>query len=375
MTDVSSLPAGFNPAIPAVEWKARVALEAMKFFGVSEHAEALEILGLPPSPEKFVPLCGSKFVDYLSRAGWGDQWPNASEIQYILNRLTKVGLLSNMGAGPEFLPLLRDCYVKLGRVLPDQAPGHFWLSLILGSEFLIPTIGSITIPIGVHNADGAVHIGSGLLLDETTILTCRHVFDGWEVDDYLPDPLDHAPLHPHANQEGRIRTSRVVPHETEDVALVKVDLSESFAKPLPGMAFRDPARSDRITLFGYPPVPYATSAPLITQMGEVASSPIWVNRPLGSAPPAMVAQQGEVVSSPIETLDRVNVFLFSAVARPGNSGGPVVASDGRVIGMVTRELEAEVQGPWKMPFFAGLPAGRVVAALKDLGFDTSNGTA
>lgn len=61
--------------------------------------------------------------------------------------------------------------------------------------------------------------------------------------------------------------------------------------------------------------------------------------------------------------------LFSAIARPGNSGGPVVAMDGRVVGIVTRSLErdkeeADFMAP--MPFFAAVPSKLIAQALTEL---------
>jgi hypothetical protein len=34
------------------------------------------------------------------------------------------------------------------------------------------------------------------------------------------------------------------------------------------------------------------------------------------------------------------MFLYSAIARPGNSGGPIIAHDGRVIGIVVQDSMA-----------------------------------
>lgn len=75
--------------------------------------------------------------------------------------------------------------------------------------------------------------------------------------------------------------------------------------------------------------------------------------------------------------------LFSAIARPGNSGGPIVAHDGRVIGIVFQESShASSTGPGTdasesdetsseltapAPFYRGIPASELMRALDDFG--------
>jgi S1-C subfamily serine protease len=83
-------------------------------------------------------------------------------------------------------------------------------------------------------------------------------------------------------------------------------------------------------------------------------------------------QRGEVVNPATETIPaRDKVFLFSAITRPGNSGGPIVAGDGRVIGLVVEdssEAASSESGPDSAPFYRGIPSSEVIRALDDLGF-------
>ncbi len=80
----------------------------------------------------------------------------------------------------------------------------------------------------------------------------------------------------------------------------------------------------------------------------------------------LIVQRGEVVNPSISGMHGQTLFLYSAIARPGNSGGPIVASDGRVLGLVTQELLDPGRPQW--PFFAGVPAGEVSRAAQELGF-------
>lgn len=83
--------------------------------------------------------------------------------------------------------------------------------------------------------------------------------------------------------------------------------------------------------------------------------------------PWHVLTSAHVTQDTAETTFRESCFLYSAVTRPGNSGGPIVAGDGRVIGIVAHDTFDKARGE-QARFFRGIPANKVVGALADLGF-------
>ncbi|OBF72670.1 hypothetical protein A9X06_28140 [Mycobacterium sp. 852002-51759_SCH5129042] len=128
------------------------------------------------------------------------------------------------------------------------------------------------------------------------------------------------------------------------------------------MVFRDPVWADETYIFGYRRVPMTAEMSLTVQRGEVVDLPA-----------RFAVQRGEVVnpSIPMMTPDRDPAFLYSAIARPGNSGRPIVAADGRVIGLVVEDSADTLSSdgaPVSAPFYRGIPSGQILRALNELGF-------
>ena len=76
-------------------------------------------------------------------------------------------------------------------------------------------------------------------------------------------------------------------------------------------------------------------------------------------------QRGEVTNPDVTLFDSSNVFLYSAIARPGNSGGPIIAESGHVVGIVTSELLEKTEVS-TMPFHAGIKTSEIIQAIRDL---------
>ena len=81
-------------------------------------------------------------------------------------------------------------------------------------------------------------------------------------------------------------------------------------------------------------------------------------------------QPGAVTNEHVTTLGGQALFLYSAISRPGNSGGPVLSEDGFVVGMAVEDHRADYNGSQPFaPHYAGVPAEVLVYAVEELAPD------
>lgn len=96
----------------------------------------------------------------------------------------------------------------------------------------------------------------------------------------------------------------------DDVGLIEVDRDLTVAQ---GLNFRDPYVGERVFTFGFPRVPLSREAMLVMQGGEVSAESV-------------------------KALHGYELFLFSAIARPGNSGGLILSEGGMSSGSLRRSF-------------------------------------
>lgn len=358
-------PADLTPG--SLGWRVAVAVGAHSFFKVPQDPDVAAAIGKTIEPKSFDTWSVADFSEFCHTRGLQGAG-NLQALTQIIGAMQRAGFLVPFGA-PLNIPIMGERYLTQGGASPGQVGGNLWLSEVFGAELIIPSYNAVTIQLCGRDAEGneSARWGSGLVLDRTHIVTNKHVVNALVGSQILE-------IHPSSRHStaplGAPCTG--VAHPELDVAVIEIDLPPGTGLPgIVGMAFRDPAWADEVYLFGYPHVPMIAGMALTVQRGEVVN-------PLVETP----ATDGH---------DRQKTFLYSAIARPGNSGGPIVAHDGRVIGLVVEDsapaatagepsddedridrLEREVADlkakAFAPAFYRGIPSSEIIRALGDLGF-------
>lgn len=372
MADQSDTSSVADAPTGSLMWRIRVATLAHRFFAVVHDSGAAQLIDRPADAGRTDSAWSvAHFIMYLQKLGF-----KATPLQVlseILCGMERAGLIMRAGwyADLANAPMVGQLYISQG-VGSTQINGNMWLSGVFGAELIIESYNWVTLLIG--GGEGKP-VGTGLVLDRSHMVTNRHVIEGLVGPGPTTDtagpgptgaPIEVIPSFTLPGAEPVARRCRITGHASLDVAVIEVDIPENAPGllALPGMSFRDPKWHDEVCVFGYPYVPGLTERPITIERGEVVN------------PATEAAAWGGY--------PRQKTFLTSAVARPGNSGGPIVAQDGRVIGLVVEDArdglpraaaagaEAEVTGePQSIgapspPFYRGIPGSEVVRAIQEL---------
>jgi transposase-like protein/S1-C subfamily serine protease len=345
-----------NPAAELVPrslaWRITVGSLAYRFFALIHDPETAQLINQPQDAGQAGAWPVAYLNLYLQKVGMpSDAW----ELGQILDAMARAGLLLPAGWRADMVgwPMQGQLYISQGSRSP-QMKGNLWLSRVLGADLVIQSYNAVTVQIS--GGEGRPS-GTGLVLDRSHIVTNRHV-----VEELVGHSIGTAQIeiHPSFKPPGAQWVSRqsvVRAHMEVDVAVIEAQVGDNEGfRPLPGMVFRDPRWDDEVRVFGYPYVLGTIEQPITVERGDVVN-------PAAEAPA-------------VGGYPRHKIFLTSAIERPGNSGGPIVAQDGRVIGLVIDHTRAGLSqagtgsaaSSESPPFYRGIPAGEVVRAIEALGF-------
>ena len=318
----------------SVESRTKVAELAVRFFNPINFVKNCETIGKTPKETHEV-FSVTDFMTYLDRMSAFPKKPSVIRVIQILHRMSSTGLLQNLGNRLGEARYFADCYLFLDTYsMTPRGRGVLWLSPALGPEFLFRMSAPGVVQITGRNRQGDVRAGTGLVIHPYHILTCRHVVCDVEID-------------ARQNFQGVecvVDDQSVHAHGTDDVAVIRVDKQ---VEPLEGAVFQTPIVGQSVYTLGYPRVPMARDPVLAMQGGAVTSE-------------SMVKTSGE------------ELFLYSAISRPGNSGGPILTEDGYVVGISSRSLtmsgDQESDSPFS-PHYAGVPSQVIMKAVSDMELD------
>ena len=277
-----------------------------------------------------VPARSSDFVDFLEEKGaLPEPQKYIYQIRDLLARMERDNILVSFPSytGNVMLP---KSYYALHEHSELRRRGLLWLAKTLGGRFVHAQVSPSVVHIVGEDNFGE---GSGVVFGSRHVLTCRHVvanmtvaakqmFQGREVD--IDDIFEHPDV---------------------DVAVIQ---TKEPLSPVPGLVFLRPEVSQKIYRFGYARVPCSI--------------------PLDGGGPTI--ETGEVTSASVIVFGGVELFLYSAVSRPGDSGGAIVSEEGYVVGMTTELSDARFAGrdgeDVFSPHYAGVPSHVIASAVEDL---------
>lgn len=299
-----------------------VAIHAFSFFSPGKYEEHCQMLGLE-IPSRIAPFSVYQFLQYLEKKEILETpMRYQARIRDLLDSMEQAGLLTAMGLS-SFVTAPKT-YFAFKELTKRESQGFSWLSSALGPEFVRSFFGEFTVHIIGDNTDGE-HAGTGIIISDRHILTCAHVLTGMTVREqqtFQKQPFTVIARHS---------------HDMIDVGIMEV--SPPNLRPSPSVSFRDPTIGEQLCVLGYPRVPL-------------------------SKDPTLIMQGGEIIAEEVVSYFGVTNFLFSAIARPGNSGGPIISRSGHILGIVSQDLSDQAH-PHAL-FYAGVAASTIDQALGEL---------
>lgn len=320
--DTMNAPWGLHSRLKLVEL-------ACEFFDLNRSAENHAVIDRKPAPGNTGPFGMLEFLEYLNRKKAFPKTPNAFRVAKILERMVSAGLLLHVlePSALSIAGLLQGRYMFIGTQAAGRRP--FSLVPVLGPEYLYRLCAPSLVHISGTNGGDAV-AGTGLVVSTRHVLTCRHVVSDMDLD----------PMQTFQGREYAITAESIHRHSKLDVAMICVDGPP--LSPVRGILLQEPVVAQSVFTLGYPKLPGLRDA-------------------------SVTMQEGAVTNESVTSLAGENLFLYSAIARPGNSGGPVMSGDGYVVGLSIVDACGQYvdEGPFS-PHYAGIPSQVLVKAVDDL---------
>lgn len=309
------------------------AISICNFFSPTHYKKNCEKLGIEPDPKSIRPFSFGDLLRFLKKESPLDPHAYNHHLVRMIRKFVNDAILVDAGHSFKGSTPYTNCYYTHLEMTDKQKLNNFWLGNILGEEFIMEKFRSYIVRFEGEYSDGISGTGSGILINENTILTCRH---------NLIDLASYKCL----IGDKELEISKHEYHEKHDIGIVQLKSPEK-RNTFPYFGF--PYELDNTLTMGYPPLRGMREAPLITQKGEInAKSKDWNN---------------------------CDCITISSTVRPGNSGGPVISQNGYIVGIVTQyansanSVSADKSGfrdGNSIPFYNAIASTDIIQIINEL---------
>lgn len=283
--------------------KQTLAMSACHFFNFGNNENFRRELSLTVEHGRIIPLSVRNFFDWYKKEHGQDLFPKQQRVKELFYQLADKGLLSiDNSFGWQWFD---HTYYFMKELTTIEKKGALFLGKYLGIDFIAHKVKKNLARITGKTKEEDETVGTGILVTDSLILTCSHVVNDMEIMDENIE----------INGE-QYKVKNMEYHPTVDFAVIVLEspVASYFCKDI---ALRNSQLLEKIVIAGFPKIPRKIDGEPIFQTGEIAGNTI-----------ESYSERG-----------RIKLELFTAVARPGNSGGPLLSSDGKLLGLVTHTLE------------------------------------
>lgn len=281
------------------------------------------------------PLSGLTLLEASRRLKAIDDavWGNPEILDVLLNvcsKLAQQGYLKEMGHGNGSFPY---CKRYLGWSNDPDTPYGKPDFLIWGFKFIRAHFEPAMVHLDVCHSNGQLDAGSAFFLEDGTLITARHCIEGmsrlnsrqWDMTASPPDAI-------------------WVTDDGLDLAVLK---RATHCCPR-GFRLRRPFVLDSALALGFPSIPGLTEVYASEQVDII------------SRPKASI---GEVVATGQHYMDKQDYLVINSRIKGGNSGGPIVGDDGKVIG-VSVSLPTNDEGAFG--YGLAIPGDVLISSLEEI---------
>ena len=156
-----------------LESRLRLVVLACNFFNIANIAKLAD-------SRDSMPHTVSDFLKYLEVEKAFPRPPNAFRVARIVEQMVSAGLLVRTARGNSSIWELQDHYLSMVTI-EDARRESFLLVPVLGPEYLYRLCAPSLVHITGRN-DGVPVAGTGLVVDASHILTCRHVVSDMKIE-------------------------------------------------------------------------------------------------------------------------------------------------------------------------------------------------